>query len=153
MIYGNFTGKAKETPLNSNAIGNILLEIPDVNLEWLITGQGSMLKTDTYNNVSPPPATQPESNAQIERIYKELLKEKKAEYKADLKEFHQKIEVLNRDIGALINDNNTLTTKVAELQELLQAAKKSANRYAVDDRESFPSSMAAEPKMRYQKQE
>lgn len=46
MTYGNFTGKAKETPLNSTAIGNILLEIPDTNIEWLITGQGEMLKNE-----------------------------------------------------------------------------------------------------------
>lgn len=44
MTYGNFTGKAKETPLNSSAIGNILLEIPDVNIDWLITGKGEMLR-------------------------------------------------------------------------------------------------------------
>lgn len=45
MTYGNFTGKAKETPLNSTAIGNILLELPDINIEWLITGKGEMLQT------------------------------------------------------------------------------------------------------------
>lgn len=45
MTYGNFTGKAKETPLNSNAIGNILIELPDINIEWLITGKGEMLLT------------------------------------------------------------------------------------------------------------
>ena len=44
MTYGNFTGKSKKTPLNSDAIGNILLEIPDVNPEWLLTGNGQMLK-------------------------------------------------------------------------------------------------------------
>lgn len=44
MTYGNFTGKAKETPLNSNAIGNILLEIPDLNPDWLINGIGNMLR-------------------------------------------------------------------------------------------------------------
>ncbi|EKT3967194.1 hypothetical protein [Flavobacterium psychrophilum] len=44
MTYGNFTGKAKETPLNSNAIGNILLNYPKINLEWLLNGKGKMLK-------------------------------------------------------------------------------------------------------------
>jgi len=44
MTYGNFTGKAKETPLNSNAIGNILLNYPEINLEWLIAGKEPMLK-------------------------------------------------------------------------------------------------------------
>lgn len=44
MTSANFRGKAKYTPLNSNAIANILSEIPEVNPEWLITGKGTMLK-------------------------------------------------------------------------------------------------------------
>lgn len=51
MTSASFRGKAKETPLNSNAIENILSVIPDVSPEWLLTGKGEMLKTD-----------QPESN-------------------------------------------------------------------------------------------
>lgn len=44
MTYGNFKGIAKKTPLNSNAIENILSLIPDVNLIWLLTGTGPMLR-------------------------------------------------------------------------------------------------------------
>ena len=41
MSYGSFTGQAKKnTPLNSNAIANILCIVPDVNLHWLLTGIG-----------------------------------------------------------------------------------------------------------------
>lgn len=46
MTYGNFKGKSKETPLNSTAIENIYAIYPDINLEWLITGKGDMLKED-----------------------------------------------------------------------------------------------------------
>jgi phage repressor protein C with HTH and peptisase S24 domain len=46
MTSANFRGKAKKTPLNSTAIENILSEIPDVNPEWLLTGNGPMLKND-----------------------------------------------------------------------------------------------------------
>lgn len=42
MTSANFRGKAKESPLNSNAIENILSEIPDINVNWLITGKGEM---------------------------------------------------------------------------------------------------------------
>lgn len=45
MTYGNFNGKNRDTPLNSTAILNILTQMPDINAEWLITGQGEMLKT------------------------------------------------------------------------------------------------------------
>jgi len=46
ITYRNFTGEAQSRPLNSTAIGKILLEIPDLNPEWLLTGRGSMLKTE-----------------------------------------------------------------------------------------------------------
>lgn len=44
MTSANFRGEAKKRPINSNAIENILSEIPDLNSEWLVTGKGSMLK-------------------------------------------------------------------------------------------------------------
>lgn len=51
-VSSNFRSKAAETPLGSDKIANILAEIPDVNLEWLITGNGQML------NVEPRTAAQ-----------------------------------------------------------------------------------------------
>jgi len=42
MTSANFRGKAKETPLNSNAIENIITTYPEINLHWLITGMGDM---------------------------------------------------------------------------------------------------------------
>lgn len=44
VTSANFRGMAKNTPVNSNTIENIFTEIPDLNLEWLITGRGEMLK-------------------------------------------------------------------------------------------------------------
>jgi len=44
MTYGNFKGKAKETPLNSDALANILSNFPQVDPGWLITGIGEMYK-------------------------------------------------------------------------------------------------------------
>lgn len=49
MTYGNFKGKSKETPLNSNAIADILTLYPDISSNWLITGKGIMT-TDTNPN-------------------------------------------------------------------------------------------------------
>ena len=54
MTSASFRGKAKESPLNSNAIENILSEIPDVNIEWLLTGKGSMLKQPEEPARVPP---------------------------------------------------------------------------------------------------
>lgn len=53
MTSASFRGKAKSMPLNSNAIENILSEIPDLNAEWLLTGKGSMLK-ESSQAISTP---------------------------------------------------------------------------------------------------
>ena len=50
ITSANFRGKAKETPLNSTTIANIISIIPDVNLEWLITGKGEMIKTNAIQS-------------------------------------------------------------------------------------------------------
>lgn len=55
MTSANFRGKAKETPLNSTAIENILSEIPDIDLRWLITGKGQMLAAETIRNTDSRP--------------------------------------------------------------------------------------------------
>lgn len=47
MSYGNFKGKSKKTPINSNAIADIFAIFPELNLEWLLTGKGEMLKNKT----------------------------------------------------------------------------------------------------------
>lgn len=47
MTSASFRGKAKKTPLNSDAIKNILKEIPELDANWLITGKGEMLKKQT----------------------------------------------------------------------------------------------------------
>lgn len=41
--YGNFKGKNKETPLNSDVLANILSLYPDISPEWLLKGSGSIL--------------------------------------------------------------------------------------------------------------
>ncbi len=47
----NFRGIAKNTPLNSTTIANIFSEFPDINLKWLITGEGSMF--EGIQNIKP----------------------------------------------------------------------------------------------------
>lgn len=47
LTYGGFTGDNKKRPINSDAIANILVIYPDVSAEWLITGKGDMLKSET----------------------------------------------------------------------------------------------------------
>jgi hypothetical protein len=50
ITSANFRGNAVNTPLNSNTFENIFALYPEINLEWLITGKGNMLKSDVLNN-------------------------------------------------------------------------------------------------------
>lgn len=51
MTSASFRGNAKKTPLNSNAIENILSLIPDANPDWLLTGKGPMFRDFSSNEV------------------------------------------------------------------------------------------------------
>lgn len=88
MTYGNFKGPAKKTPLNSNAIVNILSIYNDVNPEWLLTGNGEMLR----HNDSPKPTIDTkrldELNEMIE-MQRKLIKNLEAEVKRLEKELEK----------------------------------------------------------------
>lgn len=53
MTSASFRGNAKKTPLNSNAIENILSEINDLDPYWLITGKGEMFRSSKINDGQP----------------------------------------------------------------------------------------------------
>lgn len=88
MTYGNFTGKAKDTPINSIAIQNIIARYPMIDVNWLLTGQGEMLRSDS-NNSMPQHTLESQSPQQFEVIT--LLKEQLKEKETELKELYQEI--------------------------------------------------------------
>ena len=49
MTSANFRGKAKETPLNSNAIVNIITKYPEVDVYWLLMGEEHDSTTNVVN--------------------------------------------------------------------------------------------------------
>jgi hypothetical protein len=49
MTYGSFKGKALKGTLNSDAIVEIYTKYSDINIEWLITGNGEMFKHDKHH--------------------------------------------------------------------------------------------------------
>jgi hypothetical protein len=54
MTYSSFKGDALKTPINSEAIGNLLSLYPDVDLEWLITGKEAKQKVKEEIAVNKP---------------------------------------------------------------------------------------------------
>lgn len=88
MTYGNFKGKQKLTSLNSDFLDKILSEIPEVNAEWLLTGNGSMLKSKVKNEVVTPNndkyiAMLEKNNALLEEN-KALLQEKVSKLETEI---------------------------------------------------------------------
>ena len=84
MTYGNFKGKAKKTPINSDAIVNILSIIPDLDLYWLITGEKKIEINKPNDSFKDLYYTESElhNNAKVEiKLLKNslILKEKECE--------------------------------------------------------------------------
>lgn len=50
LNYSNYTGRSKEGNLNSDALGKILLSYPNVNLEWMIGGEGEMVRNNVVES-------------------------------------------------------------------------------------------------------
>lgn len=50
MTYGNFKGKQKLTSVNSDFLDSILSNYPEINIEWLVSGHGSIEKTSSINS-------------------------------------------------------------------------------------------------------
>lgn len=46
MTYSSFKRSDKYTPINSDAIANTLTTYKEVKVEWLLTGNGVMLKEE-----------------------------------------------------------------------------------------------------------
>ncbi len=76
VTSANFRGKAKNSDVNSQTIAKIFTEIPDVNIEWLLTGIGDMFKVQT------------EKKEDFEDMYYKLLK-KYSELSDEYREFQK----------------------------------------------------------------
>lgn len=46
MTYGSFKGNAKKMSINSDALEQIYTLYPNINLKWLLTGEGDMIITN-----------------------------------------------------------------------------------------------------------
>lgn len=49
MTSANFRGKAKESPLNSNAIANIITKYPSIDIHWLLLGESKSAPVNVLN--------------------------------------------------------------------------------------------------------
>ena len=52
MTSANFRGRARTSPINSNAIKKMIDKFPDLNLYWLITGEGQMINSPSSDTIT-----------------------------------------------------------------------------------------------------
>lgn len=138
MTYGNFTGEAKKTPLNSTAISNIFSKFPDVNLEWLLTGNGQMLKA-TPNTVEEPNAGQtiPAKAAEL------------AEMKAVITSMEEKMRLME-DKMKLLEEKVTINKKLKYLKDSQKIIMQAVGNLLLNDAER---SLEKDVKKRKEKKE
>lgn len=55
ITYGNFKGKAKGKALSSDVLAKIIAKYPEISSEWLLTGNGEMLKSEGATEVIKTP--------------------------------------------------------------------------------------------------
>lgn len=84
MTSASFRGKAKASPLNSNAIANIITEYPDVDAHWLLTGEYKIFDGYEARESDITYYTNREKD-EIIKMLKSQIKDLKAD-KEDLKE-------------------------------------------------------------------
>lgn len=99
----NFRGNAKKTPLNSTTIENILSELPDINIEWLLTGNGSMLKNDIQSSFNQ--SITGDSNIQSgndTNVTGDYIKQIK-KLELELQDCKTKLEEKDKTISQLVN--------------------------------------------------
>lgn len=74
MTYGSFKGKAKTGALNSDAIAKIYTMHPDISLEWLLIGEGQMIKENKKESLNSDSTTFKEdlNSNELELLKKDL---------------------------------------------------------------------------------
>lgn len=97
--------------IGADVIGNILLRYPEVNVHWLITGNGDMFSSNDENTASDK-ATPYYLNNNYKELYEEVRKDNK-----DLREENKKLrdallEQMNKN-QELIIENSQLKAKVS----------------------------------------
>ena len=70
--------------IGSDVIENILRTYPDLNVVWLLTGEGTMLKSQQEDEILDFDKLSPEKQKEIEQIIEIKIKERQREELKDL---------------------------------------------------------------------
>lgn len=74
---GNISNMSEDSAIGSDKLSKIHARFPEINLEWLITGQGSMLKNKDSSVISEPQAQCGRQNNETQYLKKQITEQKK----------------------------------------------------------------------------
>lgn len=106
------TAAKRNTTISSDVIEVIVRKFTDLNIIWLITGEGQMLKESSLS----PPASEKEV------VYKELFERKEKELSDLRTEKDGKIKELERKVWELEQELQVFTSRKKTVQEPEDAA-------------------------------
>ncbi|QMU65339.1 MAG: hypothetical protein GKR88_14260 [Flavobacteriaceae bacterium] len=72
MTSANFRGKAKNSPLNSNAIVNIVTKYPDTDLHWLLFGDSNLAEEEPLKQYKSPNKASDDKDKLIEVLLEQI---------------------------------------------------------------------------------
>ncbi len=138
ITYGNFTGEKKKRPLNSDAIGNILLNYPQANPEWLLTGAGTMLRRSVQEKEESVVNTN-------------ILEVEKAKCKQKIELLQQENEFLKENSNQLKENITLLKSIIKDKEQIIALKDKEIAELQKKDMHITQAYYAAEPEMEYNK--
>ncbi len=97
MTSASFRGKAKNTPLNSNAIATIITKYPETDLYWLITGKRKEELPIVSSEVNEPSHSYgdfPNNSDEIKELIS-LLKSQIKDLKSDKEDLKKMVRLFN----------------------------------------------------------
>ena len=72
MTSANFRGKAKNSPLNSNAIVNIVTKYPDTDLHWLLFGDSNLAEEEPLKQYNSPNKASDDKDKLVEVLLEQI---------------------------------------------------------------------------------
>jgi hypothetical protein len=131
--------KASNANIGSQIIEKIVNNYPEISIDWLIMGQGEMLRTGLIQEVKTQP--HPDRSNEIISVYKDLLREK-----------DDKIERQNKRIWDLERELKDCKKNLAEIQESISSPPLPAMSPYELSTQPYPQGLiAAEPEVEYGK--
>jgi hypothetical protein len=165
-VSNGLIGKGRQRgALSQDSISKILCAYPELDANWLLTGKGDMLKSDSpappiHNiNVEPSPGSQasPKSPEPISVDFSLILEryEYLAGEAARLKDEKARTDVLQAENGELKTENRELRAENKALRTENERLKKynlrsSGNTYKFSETPLEASQKVAEPKEKYE---